>query len=119
MNTTAKRTPGPYTVEKDPVFALMGGRGSRNGKKWRVVHNGRLVLAVPFQTTALDLAEDLNRAAFHRTFPWKVEAWGSRLSRSFLIGRAMFKTREEADAFADGAEGAHVLASQPGDTEFA
>lgn len=42
MNTVAKRTPGPYTVEKDPALALMGGRGSRKAKKWRVLHDGQM-----------------------------------------------------------------------------
>lgn len=112
-------TPGPYTVEKDPVFALSGYRGGRKAKNWRVMHDGRLVLAVAFKTTALDLAEDLNMAALHRTFPWKVESRETRLGRSHLIGRAMFKTREEAEKFAEGNDRCVVSASQPGDTEFA
>lgn len=61
------------------------------------------------------------RAANHLTHPWKVEAraYSDAVHRSVLVGRAMFMTREEAEKWAEGGEGCLVLASRPGDVEFA
>lgn len=59
----------------------------------------------------------------HLTHPWKVEArepcGGPHYSR--LVGRAMFKTKEEAEDFADNGidSTGRVLRSTPGDEEFA
>lgn len=115
-----KRTPGPYIVER---AVAVGYRGGRKSLGWRVRHEGSSasVHLRQFKTTALELAEELNKAAFHRTFPWKVETRGysNSMHRSVLIGRAMFKTREEAEQYADGNEGCRVFPSEPGDTEFA
>jgi hypothetical protein len=68
-----------------------------------------------------EVAKKTPAEAAHLSHPWKVEAreYRNDVRRSVLIGRAMFKTREEAAQFADGAEGSRVLASKPGDTVFA
>lgn len=58
----------------------------------------------------------------HLTHPWKVEAREFTRSRSHPIGRAMFKTRQEAESFADPSDPDSkgvVLPSKPGDVEFA
>lgn len=115
-----KRTPGPWIVER---AVETGYRGGRKSIGWRVRHEGSS--APPhlrqFKTTALALAEELNQAGLHRTLPWKVEGreYSNGVRRSVLIGRAMFKTREEAEQYAAGNECCRVLPSKPGDTEFA
>lgn len=57
--------------------------------------------------------------ADHLTHPFKVEGWGPTMhGRRTLIGRAMFKTEAEAANYAAD-DGLRVLASKPGDVEFA
>ena len=57
----------------------------------------------------------------HITHPFNVEAWvhsSSMSGRMSLIGRAMFKTEDEAKHYVSGTE-LRVRLSRPGDVEFA
>lgn len=61
--------------------------------------------------------------ANHISHPFKVQGYAYSNIRRVLIGRAMFRTKDEASAYAkgtgDGGEDLPVLNSKPGDTEFA
>lgn len=59
----------------------------------------------------------------YNSHPFKVESYAYSGSRRVLIGRVMFRTKDEASAYAkgtgDGGEDLPVLNSKPGNTEFA
>ena len=59
----------------------------------------------------------------HVSHPFKVQGYACSSARRVLIGRAMFRTKEEASAYAKGAgaggDDLPVLTSKPSDTAFA